>query len=193
MLLVNYKDAFATELKALKRVSSDLIKDAEIKNLLQYIDYINNGVGDYTLSIDKNYDANGFKIPSEMKCLFYPSRLVIDISRDGHCKNLINKDATATCPADYDYNSFVRDVTKLYATLRKMPSFDVSIRDVRCPGDVGNYAACVMSDGKTQIAQTVNYLPIPLTVDLFEDYVYCVDVQTHMNMLFRNLFTAIIG
>lgn len=197
-------DKYAADLKtvvgSLKAVTRFDMAESELKQFLAFIDYVNNTLDEYSSQIGDSHNLDTFMVPTELKGLFYPARIVDDPAREHLCVNLlvkeditdseiVNEDGKLT----YTYNDFVDTVSKLYGTMRKNPDFALSLRDIRKIDQLSNHTARQMSDGYCQITSDTGVLPVELSVSVYKSHVFSLPEKQYVTDMFRSIFRTIKG
>jgi hypothetical protein len=200
MKIYEHADDIFSELDSHKRVSKMSLTEEDVKNWLAYVDRVNNNVGDYSSVIDESSNVETFKIPKELKGLFYPARIVQDPARDAMCLNLLVKEelSETEIPKDYDYDDFVRTTSRIYSALRQTPTFDVPLSQVRTIDQVANYVNRTMIGDKddgfyTLIRSDQTDLPVSLSIELYQDYAYGMSKKDYILQMIRNIIQLIIN
>lgn len=192
------KDIFA-ELSAAKRISKLSFDETELERALQYIDYVNNMVTDYAAVIDDVANTDTFAIPSHLKGLFYPSRVVQDPTRESLQVNLLLKDGGCIWPiktargTDYNYDDFRRFVTQLYAAYRLSPTFDTKLSDIRVIDQVDNVVSRMMRNSSTLMSVNHTALPVSLSCEYWSEFAYTMPSRDYILVMIRNILNSIIS
>lgn len=193
MKLVELTEKIYLEINSARRVSKCMFTKDELKMFLGYVDYINHNVGDYVTSIDTMVDGENFKIPSELRGLFYPSRIVFNPEMDRACVNLINKQPVFIDGDDiaYDYSAMVMFINKLYATFRKVPAFTESLIDVRRIVALSDYTGSTAWQNSVRANYNQDAIPCPLIYRFYEDYMYNMSAEDYCIIALRNIISKL--